>query len=373
MIVTGLSLKGFRNYEEAYCEFSDGINIICGKNAQGKTNLLEAVYLLAGARSFRTRTDDDLIGFGKNTALVRGLAQADGRESEIEFLYRRGCRKIITVNGVKKTPSALSGLVRTVLFSPSDLELVRGGAAARRRFMDLAICQLRPRYAAALTEYNKLLAHKTRILRDKDKKPSLLDVLHEFNDGMARAGAAIIFYRSAWCDKLSSSAARIHADISGCGEILTAGYHTVSSVPEPRQMKMGQIYDLLLEHAAQHREAELASGLCLSGPHKDEIELTIDGAEARGFASQGQARTAALSLKLAERDISEQDAGDMPVLLLDDVLSELDDARRDFVLNRITGGQVLITCCQNDGIAELTGGKVLGIHAGRITGGGLTL
>jgi DNA replication and repair protein RecF len=138
-------------------------------------------------------------------------------------------------------------------------------------------------------------------------------------------------------------------------------------------MKMGQIYDLLLEHAAQHREAELASGLCLSGPHKDEIELTIDGAEARGFASQGQARTAALSLKLAERDISEQDAGDMPVLLLDDVLSELDDARRDFVLNRITGGQVLITCCQNDGIAELTGGKVLGIHAGRITGGGLTL
>jgi DNA replication and repair protein RecF len=263
-----------------------------------------------------------------------------------------------------KNSGSLSGRFCCVLFCPDDLELVKGGPTERRRFMDLAISQLRPKYDEALGEFNRLFEHKTRILKDYRDKPEILDVLDDFSLNMAKQGAELIRYRSSWCEKLRVAAAQIHQDISGKKESLSLEYKTVSNIDKPFGMSTKEIFERLLEHQERHRQAEIDSGQCLSGAHKDDIIINIDAAAASKYASQGQIRTAALSLKLAEREISFEDLGEYPVLLLDDVLSELDEKRQDYVLNCINGGQVLISCCAGDEILKKTGGKVIKIKEG---------
>ena len=365
MRIERVALSGFRNYDEETVSFGPDVNVISGVNAQGKTNLLEAVYLLTGAHSFRTRFDRELIGFGCDWASVLADVESGGREQTIRLLLRRGQRRQVTVNGAKKTSSELSGVMTAVLFSPDDLYLIKEGAAARRRLMDTAISQLRPRYAAALTDFNRLYENKTRILRDWREKPSLLDALDEFSDGLARCSAAIIRYRASFVERLCELSAPIHRDFSGGREELSLAYRTVSTVTDPHA-PVEEIYYRICEHQEQHRRAELDAGQCLTGAHKDDIEIFIGGAAARSFASQGQTRTAALSMKLAEREIFKTETGEYPVLLLDDVLSELDAGRQEFVLNRIGGGQTLITCCEDENISRRTGGKVFAVSAGRI-------
>jgi len=355
MILKRLGAENFRLCEDAGCAFEPGVNVICGINAQGKTTLLEAAWLLTGQRSFRARSDKEMVRFGAESARLTALVEADGRDHDCELVL--GQRRRFSVNGVKRAPLPL----RAILFSPADLDLVRGGAAERRRFMDAAISQLRPAYAKALAEASRLYEHKTRILRDGD--PAMMDVLEDFSLRYAAACSRLIYYRNAWCRRLAETAPEINAAIGG--ERLELSYKTVTGV-DPEGKKPAEIYPALVEHWKAHREAEIASGSCLSGAHKDDIELSLDGLPARTYASQGQARTAALSLKLAERDISTLDTGEPPVMLLDDVLSELDARRQDFVLNSIAGGQVLITCCEDGGISARTGGKVLTVEAGRV-------
>ena len=365
MKVERIALSGFRNYDEETVTFEPAVNVICGPNAQGKTNLLEAVYLLTGAHSFRTRFDKELIGFDCDWASVLADVDSGGRSQTVRLLFPRGQRRQVTVNGVKKTSSSLAGLMTAVLFSPDDLYLIKEGAAARRRLMDNAICQLRPGYAALLADYNKLYENKTRILRDWREKPSLLAALDEFSDGLARCSARMIRYRASFAERLSEAAAPIHRDFSGGKEALSVVYRTVSTVTDTRA-PAEQIYSQVLEHQAAHRQAELDAGQCLTGIHKDDLEISLDGVSARSFASQGQARTAALSIKLAEREIFKAETSEYPVLLLDDVLSELDAARQEFVLNRIGGGQTLITCCEDENISRRTGGRVFAVSGGHI-------
>ena len=365
MRIERIALSGFRNYDEETVEFGPDVNVISGVNAQGKTNLLEAVYLLTGAHSFRTRFDKELIGFGCDWASVLADVESGGREQTIRLLFRRGQRRHVTVNGARKTSSELAGVMTAVLFSPDDLYLIKEGAAARRRLMDTAISQLRPRYAAALTDFNKLYENKTRILKDWREKPALLDTLDEFSDGLARCSATIIRYRASFVERLGELSAPIHRDFSGGREALSLSYKTVSTVTDPHA-PVEEIYYQLCEHQESHRQAELDAGQCLTGAHKDDIEIFINDASARSFASQGQTRTAALSLKLAEREIFKNETGEYPVLLLDDVLSELDAGRQEFVLNRIGGGQTLISCCEDENISRRTGGRVFTVSAGRI-------
>ena len=355
MIVKKLRAEDFRLCEDAECVFEPGVNVICGINAQGKTTLLEAAWLLTGQRSFRARSDKEMVRFGAESARLTATVEDGGRDHECELILGAGRR--VSVNGVKRAPLPL----RAILFSPTDLELVRGGAAERRRLMDQAISQLRPAYAKALAEASRLYEHKTRILRDGD--PAMMDVLEDFSLRYAAACSRLIYYRHAWCRRLSGTAPAIHGAIGG--EKLELNYKTVTGV-DPEGKKPAEIYPALVEHWKAHREAEIASCSCLSGAHKDDIELTLDGLPARTYASQGQARTAALALKLAERDISAADTGSPPVMLLDDVLSELDSRRQDFVLNSIAGGQVLITCCEDGGISSRTGGKVLTVENGSV-------
>ena len=259
-----------------------------------------------------------------------GHIQAREREFETEILLNRGRRRKMTVNGVAaKNGGDLSQVLHTVFFSPEDLFLIREGAAARRRFMDMSLCQLRPRYAEALAEYGRLYEHKTRILRDSDEYPQLLDTLPDFNHRLCQVGAVLISYRARYVQALAVHAQRAHWECSGEREELALTYQTVKTVEDP----LGPVQDIagaLEEHQARHYQAELASRLCLSGPHKDDLAVEIDGNPAKTYGSQGQTRTAALSLKLAQREIFFQETGEWPVLLLDDVLSELDHRRQAF-------------------------------------------
>jgi len=348
MILQKLELDFFRNYVHAEAEFSPGVNVIWGDNAQGKTNLLEAAAYLSSARSHRARYDRELLQFGVDHAFLKGEVLSRERQFTLEARLHRGERRQLLSNGVKlKSAGELGEVFNTILFCPEDLSLIRSGAAERRRFLDDAICQLRPKYAAALAEYKRLYDQKTRILRDWEEYPSLLDTLDDFNLRMAQVGAVLIHYRAHFVKRLSALAPPIQADFSGGRERLAVRYETVSTVTDPEAAPKA-ILEQLLEHQQSHRRAELDSRQCLSGPHKDDLAVDIDGQAARQFASQGQTRTAALSLKLACRELFQEDRGEWPVLLLDDVLSELDARRQAFVLERIRGGQVLITCCEED-------------------------
>ncbi|MBQ9411762.1 MAG: DNA replication/repair protein RecF [Oscillospiraceae bacterium] len=365
MRVNKLLLRGFRNYGEAEAEFDPGINVISGPNAQGKTNLLEGVFFLAAGRSFRSRFDRELIGFDRDEALLRGEIFAENRDQVIEILLQKGKPKRILLNRVRKNAGELGETIQAVLFCPDDLNLIRDGASARRRLMDLAISQLRPGYAKLLSDYHRLWENKTRLLRDFREDPAMMDTLDTFSDGMARLSAKMIRYRCSFARRLGEAAAPIHREFSGAGEELGIQYRTVSTVTDPTSGER-KLYEEILLHQARHRQAEIAAGSCLTGVHKDDLEITVNGRPARLYASQGQTRTAALSVKLAEREIFREETGEYPVLLLDDVLSELDARRQEFVLNRIGGGQTLITCCEDREIAERTGGRVLFVENGAV-------
>lgn len=361
-----LKLQNFRNYEDESFALDPAVNLICGENGQGKTNLLEAAAACSTMRLFRTAQKKEGLRFGADDARICAEFEAQGRDHTLELRLSRLKAMEIYKNGVRqKRQSDVQGLLKTVLFCPEDLMLVRAGAAARRRFLDTALCQLRPNYARYLEEYNRLHEHKTRILRDSEEYPSLLDTLPEFDLRMAQSGAVIIYYRARFCERLKEYAGIAHRECSGGREELGVEYQTVSTISDPLA-PIETIYDQLRAHQASHAAAERASRMCLSGPHKDDIAVTIGGVNARQFSSQGQTRTAALAFKLAEREIYREITSRTPLLLLDDVLSELDPRRQEYVLNRILGGQVFITCCEEDRLGTLLSGKVFHIADGKV-------
>ena len=366
MRVRGLELDYFRNYVHLSARFHPKVNLIYGDNAQGKTNLLEAIAYLSSARSHRARYDREMIMLGVGDAFLKGEVDSRERTFVLEARLSRGKSRQLYSNGVRlKTAAELTGILNTVLFCPEDLTLIREGAAARRRFLDSAICQLRPRYAQALGEYQRLYDHKTRILRDWPENPSLLATLDDFSLRMAQTGALVIHYRAHFIRRLKETAPAIHRDFSGGREALSLAYETVSTVEDPMASPR-DILVRLLEHQQSHRQAELDARQCLSGPHKDDLVVELDGRSAKTYGSQGQTRTAALSLKLAQREIFFQDTGEYPVLLLDDVLSELDAKRQSFVLNHIHGGQVFITCCEEEKLEGLEEGASFRIQGGAL-------
>ena len=366
MRIDKLTLDGWRNYRRQTLDFDGSCNVIYGENAQGKTNLLEAMVYLSCGKSPRAHGDRELIGFDRQEASVTAQLLSRERAFTTDIQLFRGKRRKMTVNGVPaKTNAALSDVLHTVFFCPEDLFLIRAGAAERRRFMDLSLCQLRPRYAEALAEYGRLYEHKTRILRDSEEHPQLLEMLPEFNERLCRVGAVLIGYRARFCASLAEYARQAHFECSGEKEELTLLYRTVKTVEDPFAPQE-QICEALRRHQEAHLAAERASRLCLSGPHKDDVEVLINGRSARQYGSQGQVRTAALSLKLAEREIHKNAAGEYPVMLLDDVLSELDPRRQEYVLNRIRGGQVFITCCENDRLDTMLRGRVFHIRDGEV-------
>ena len=366
MTVNELFLDGFRNYSGITAKFCNGINVITGRNAQGKTNLIEAIYYLTAGRSFRPASDKELITFDRETACIRASIVSGERDQTLEARIFRGHRRQLFANEVKlKKAAELTGRLTAVLFCPDDLTIIKDGAAVRRKLMDSCLSQLRPGYLAALTEFNKLYENKTRILKDYHDKPALLELLDDFDLRLAQQSAQLIYYRAAFAESLSRRAASIHEEFAGGAEELLISYKTVGRM-DPRGKKASELLPELLEHQRQHRNAELRSGLCLSGAHKDDLEIEINGQAARKYASQGQARTASVSIKLAERDIHYDDRNEYPVLLLDDVLSELDSKRQSFILGRIKLGQVFITCCDDSAVTAYNSGATIRVENGVI-------
>jgi len=366
MLINELYLDGYRNYYDTTATFCDNVNVINGSNAQGKTNLVEAINYLATGRSFRSATDKELITFDREAACIRASIISAEREQKLEARIFHGHRRQLFANDVKlKKTTELTGRLTTVLFCPDDLTLIKDGAAVRRKLMDSCLSQLRPGYLTALTEFNKLYDHKTRILKDHYEKPALLELLDDFNHRLAQQSAKLIYYRSAFSAGLTERAAKIHKEFSDGNENLIIKYKTVGRM-DPSGKSPQELLPDLLEHQRLHKQAELKSRSCLSGAHKDDLEIEINEMPARKFASQGQARTAAVSMKLAERDIHFDDRNEYPVLLLDDVLSELDSKRQSFILGRIKHGQVFITCCDDSPALLNHSGKILKIEAGRI-------
>ena len=363
MRILELSLTGFRNYERFQCAFDPGVNLIVGENAQGKTNLLEAICYLSRGAAFRTRKEAELIRFGAEFAELETRVESYGREQTLRAVMFSGRRpRQLWLSGVKKSSREdLNGILNTVLFCPEDLLVLKKGAAERRKLLDDALCQLRPKYARALEEYKRLLAQKAAILKDRLERPGMLELMPEFNERMAQTGAVLITTRAKYLRQLTEGAAVHHAAFSGDRERLSLEYQTVSTVTDPTA-PLREVYERLREHQESHYRAELESMQCLSGPHKDDFEASINGLPVKAYGSQGQTRTAANSLKLAERDLFEADTGEQPVLLLDDVLSELDAGRQDFVVNQIRSGQVFITCCETERITNI--GKTLTIRNG---------
>ena len=365
MNLNKLELRDFRNYVNLNLEFDAGVNLILGDNAQGKTNLLEAIAFLGSGRSFRAQRTAELVRFGAEFADITGSVTAQEREQELRWVLFSGARpRMLYRNGVKKrSASEMAGVLPTVLFCPEDLMVLKAGAAQRRRLGDQALCQLRPNYDAALSEYSRILDQKSRILKDKEENPAVLEILPEYNARLCQVGALLISYRARFYDSLGKAAKAYHGQFSGGLEEFELQYKTVSTVTDPfapLDVLRGQLED----HLQSHYRAELSSMQCLTGPHKDDFDVTLNGISLKSYGSQGQTRTAAISLKLAQRELMGREWGEEPVLLLDDVLSELDAKRQDFVLNQIDRGQVFITCCEPGRFTKL--GKTIEIQSGNV-------
>jgi len=360
-----LHLRSFRNYEEVHLEFDSGVNLIVGDNAQGKTNLLEAISYLGSGKSFRAQKTAEMVRFGDDFAEIQGNVFSQERQQTLRYLLFAGSRpRQIFRNGAKKkSVSDLAGVLPTVLFCPEDLLILKMGSSQRRRFGDLALCQLRPNYDAALTEYHRILEQKSRILKDRFDNPALLEILPEYNTRLCKVGALLISYRARFYDSLGKAAAKFHSQFSGGVENFALEYKTVSSVRDPFA-PVNQLTNDLLDHLDRHYRAELETAQCLTGPHKDDFTVSLSGIDLKAYGSQGQTRTSAISLKLAQRELMSREWGEEPVLLLDDVLSELDPGRQDFVLNQIVSGQVFITCCEPGRFTKL--GKTIEVKKGNI-------
>ena len=352
------SIKGFRNIREAEFAPSTAVTVICGENGQGKTNLLESIFMLTGAKSFRHVKDRELPDKdGSGNSLIEASFFAEGRQQEIRLAIGPKGRTASLNRGSEKKASELAGRFCCVVFSPEHLDLVKGTPAERRRFMDTALCQLSAGYLTVLREYTRLLQQKNALLKDARNISAAYDMLDVYDERMAEAAASIIQYRTSFAEQLDSDAGEAYSSVSGNRERLGISY--LSSAGEADSGSIGRMM-------AAARGDDIRNGYSTVGPHRDDLELFLDGDPARVYGSQGQQRTAVLSLKLAEASIFRRKLGEEPVLLLDDVLSELDGGRQEFLLRRLGGSQAVITCCDPNFIERQTDADVWRMESGTL-------
>jgi DNA replication and repair protein RecF len=360
-----LRLEAFRNIAEMDFSPSENVNIVYGDNAQGKTNILEAVWLFTGARSFRSAKDGELIRFGGSHCAMKLDFYASGRSQTAEISVGDG-RKQVLLNGIKQPGAGkLAGEFCAVLFSPDHLALVKQGPEHRRRMIDSSLCQAFPKYSGVLESYQKILKQRASLLRDIPRNAQLLDMLDVWDKSLADYGAYIIAIRSGYIGKLAARAREIYSGISGGKEELDVSYS-----PGYQKAQAGltreEYREALSKARRDARKEDIALGTNTAGPHRDDVEIKISGASARSFGSQGQQRSAVLAMKLAECAILKERNKEPPVVLLDDVMSELDEFRRGFLLNSLKDEQIVITCCDASLFSGLEGGRVFHVRDGRL-------
>ncbi len=333
MMIRSIELNHFRNYEDLKLAFTEGTNILFGDNAQGKTNVLESAYVSATTKSHKGSKDKDMIQFGKEESHIRTFVVKNEKEYQIDIHLKKNRPKGIAINRIPiKKASALFGILNIVFFSPEDLNIIKNGPAQRRRFLDLELCQLDKIYLSDLTNYNKILNQRNKLLKDLAQRRDLADTLPVWDLQLVEYGQRIIRRRDAFVQELRETVLRMHKNISGNREELMLSYE-----PDTRAEEFeAQLHKV--------REKDLKYCQTSVGPHRDDLLFQISGADIRTFGSQGQQRTSALSLKLSEIELVKKSIHDTPVLLLDDVLSELDSSRQNYLLSSIHDIQTIITC-----------------------------
>lgn len=333
MIIKSLELANYRNYDSLEIHFSGGTNILYGNNAQGKTNILEAIYVSSTTKSHKGSKDRDIIHFNQEEAHIRTLLEKDGIESRIDMHLRKSRSKGIAIDGQKiKKASELLGLLNVVFFSPEDLNIIKNGPAERRRFVDMELCQLDAFYLYNLNHYNKIVNQRNKLLKDMYFQPELRDTLNIWDLQLVSFGSKIIERRKLFTKQLNEIIYEIHKKLSGDKEELTIYYEPDVLIEDyERSLSVNQERDIKLKQTTV-------------GPHRDDFSFMVKDVDIRKFGSQGQQRTAALSLKLSEIELVKKMIKDSPVLLLDDVLSELDSNRQNYLLNSIGDIQTIITC-----------------------------
>lgn len=340
MQVQEISLSNFRNYKNLQLFFNSSINIIVGKNAQGKTNIIESVYYAATGKSHRSNYDNDLILWGEDFFKISLTAVKRSGKAKIEIIVRSDGKKIVKVNGqIKKKLSELIGTVNAVLFSPEDIMLVKGSPSVRRRFLDIEISQTSPFYCHSLANYNRILSQRNNLLKSIREKKESEELLEIWDQQLTEYGKYIINKRSEVMEKIKPIAKDIHKTITEGNEELNISYKP--SVNENN----------FQEKLRENRKMEIIKGITMVGPHRDDIVIKIGETDLKAYGSQGQHRTAALSMKLSEIEFMKIETGDYPILLLDDVMSELDSGRRKFLMEAVKGKiQTFIT---STGIKEV--------------------
>ena len=341
MYIESLELKNFRNYEDLSIVLDPGTNILYGDNAQGKTNVLEAVYLCGTTKSHRGSKDKEMIRFDQDESHIRMMVKKDGVSHKIDMHLKKNKAKGIAIDGIPIRKAAeLFGIVNLVAFSPEDLNIIKNGPAERRRFLDSEICQLSRLYMIELANYNKVVAQRNKLLKEISFSGRMADTLEIWDEQMVRYGTSIISERKKFISRLNDILSEIHQNLTGGKEQILITYEpNVSEEAFSEELKAG-------------RERDLRFGQSYTGPHRDDFCVRVNDIDIRKYGSQGQQRTAALSLKLAEIRLVEEEIHDTPVLLLDDVLSELDGSRQNYLLQSIHSIQTLITCTGLDEFVE---------------------
>ena len=333
MIIESIELKNYRNYDKLHMDFSHGTNILYGDNAQGKTNILEAIYVCATTKSHRGSKDKEIIQFDRDESHIKLNVRKRDVPYRIDMHLKKNRAKGVAVNGVPiKKASELFGIVNVVFFSPEDLNLIKNGPAERRRFIDLELCQLNKLYVHSLVQYNKIITQRNKLLKDIMFRPDYEETLDIWDMQLVQYGREVIRCREAFVSQLNDLIGTIHRQLSGEKESLHICY-------EPNVTA-----DMFEDTLRKSRPSDLKQRTTLTGPHRDDLSFIINDIDIRRFGSQGQQRTAALSLKLSEIEIVRKLIKDTPVLLLDDVLSELDKNRQNYLLDSIHDIQTLITC-----------------------------
>lgn len=353
MRVLELALKNFRNIEEAVILPCDEMNVICGENAQGKTNLLESIWLFTGAKSFRGSKDSAFVKFGNEKASLKLKFLSEEIEKDAGLSISDKRYALLNENKLKSA-ALLAGSFNAIVFSPNDLRLITDGPAIRRRFLDLALGQLYPAYIEILKNYVRAVTQRNKIIKDLKFDSTLGIMLDVYEKEIAENGRLLISYRKKYIEILNSFLPSIYSGLSSGKEILDTEYICCCEALNLEEMLLNS------------RKDDMFSGVTSVGPHRDDIGFKINGIDARSFGSQGQKRSVALSLKLAEAEVIKKNVGEWPVCLLDDVMSELDPERQNFILNHIKEMQTFLTCCDPDNVKNLKAGKVFSVKAGKV-------
>ncbi len=364
MICRRIRVGDFRNIESADIEFSSGVNLLRGDNAQGKTNLLEAIYYITLGKSFRGATEAEMIGFGKPSAFVSLDFDDKYREQNLSVSFFRDKRRKFTQNGVSiYKMTDIVGVLRAVLFSPDNLSLIKNGPGERRSWLDTALCQSRPVYMQSLSKFNKLLKQRNRLLKDAEDDRRTFDATVGFwSEQLARESAVLARFRAEYVSRAAVGVERFFSEMTVERETPELTFVSSCKLSAADCLDVEAVYSAYLSLLTSNLEREIAVGSTLWGAHKDDIDIRLNGRSARDYASQGQQRSLALAMKLAEGEICRDECGEYPVFLLDDVLSELDGKRRSYLLNEIVGRQVIMTGCDE---SHGDGAKIIKVDAGQ--------